>query len=94
VLLFESGSQAGFLGGDGRPTAFFASPTRSGDTVVVGLSRLGGGAGMNGSGELCTLRFTVIGPGPTGLAFQSAKVRDGANRIVPAVFGAVALSAK
>ena len=89
VLRFEGGVEGGFLGSDGRQTAFFASTTSSGDTVVVGLSRLGGGDGVGGGGELCDLNFTAVGSGPAGLQFASAKVRDGANRIVPSVFGAV-----
>jgi hypothetical protein len=91
VLRFESGAEGGFLGSDGRETAFLAAPTSSGDTVVVGLSRLGAGQGIAGGGELCTLRFTAIGPGNAGLGFASAKVRDSSNRIVPSVFQPVSL---
>jgi len=89
ILRFEGGQEGSFLGGDGRQTAFFASATSTGDTVVVGLSRLGGGEGMTGGGELCVLSFTAVASGPSGLQFASAKVRDGANRIAPSVFGAV-----
>ena len=93
VLRYETGVEGNFLGGDGRQTAFFAAPTSSGDTVVVGLSRLGGGDGIGGGGELCALRFSAVAVGASPLVFQSAKVRDGDNRIVPAVFvpGSVAV---
>ena len=86
VLRFESGEEGPFLQGGGRQTAFFAAPTSDAKEVVVGLSRLGRGDGISGSGELCALHFTAIGPGNAGLGFAAAKVRDSENRIVPATF--------
>ncbi len=86
VLRFEGGQQGPFLGSDGRQAVFFASLTSSGDTVVIGLSRLGPGDGIHGAGELCALQFTAIGAGDSRLAFAREKVRDSANRIVPGVF--------
>ena len=38
----------------------------------MGLSRLGAGEGIAGSGELCTLEFTVVGTGDAGLEFTRA----------------------
>jgi len=92
VLRFEGGQQGPFLGSDGRQMAFFASPTSSGNTVVIGLSRLGAGDGISGAGELCALQFTAIGAGNAGFAFAREKVRDSLNRIVPGVFQATALT--
>jgi hypothetical protein len=86
VLKFEKGLEGAFLGGGGKPTAFFAAPMSSGSEMVVGLSRLGAGDGAGGSGELCTLDFTVVGAGDAGLEFTRANVRDSQNRIVPAMF--------
>ncbi len=86
VLRFEGSEQGPFLGSDGRQTAYLASTTSSGDTVVVGLSRLGPGNGISGDGELCVLRFTAVGSGYAVLAFAHEKVRDSSNRIVPGVF--------
>jgi hypothetical protein len=94
VLRFEGGREGRFLQGGGRQTAFFASPMSSGSEMVVGLSRLGAGNGIGGGGELCTLDFTVVGPGDAGLAFTRAHVRDSANRIVPATFHAATVTAR
>jgi hypothetical protein len=86
VLQFEYGREGDFLGNDGRQTAFFANATSSGDSIVVGLSRLGRIAGASGGGDLCVLYFTAVGPGNAALRFARAKVRDSSNRIVPSVF--------
>ena len=93
VLRFEAGREGPFLRGDARPTAFFASAMSSGNEAAIGLSRLGAGHGIGGDGELCTLDFTVVGPGEAGLAFTRAHVRDSANRIVPAAFQSAAVKA-
>jgi hypothetical protein len=85
VLRFEGGEEGSFLSGGGQ-TAFFASPTSTGNRVVVGLCRIGGDQGVSGSGELCRLRFTVIGAGEAGLAFDRAKVRGVSNAILAASF--------
>ena len=89
VLHFESGEEGAFLGSDGMPTAFFVGPSRSGDSVVVGLSRLGRVQGVDGGGPLCTLQFTAVGPGHAGLVFARANVRDSSNHNVPSEFEAV-----
>ena len=94
MLRFEGADEGPFLRGGGKQTAFFAAPTSDGASVVVGLSRLGRGDGISGGGELCTLRFSVIGAGSAGLAFDRAKVRDSENRIAPASFVAAAVSVR
>lgn len=94
VLHFERGEEGEFLRGDGRQTAFFAAPATDPPSVVVGLSRLGRGSGMSGSGELCVLHFTTIGAGDAGTAFTRAKVRDSENRIVRANFSPVSLTVR
>ena len=71
------------------PTAFIAGLSSSGDSVVVGLSRLGRVQGVDGGGPLCTLQFTAVGPGHAGLVFARAKVRDSSSRIVPSEFEAI-----
>jgi hypothetical protein len=86
VLRFVGGDEGSFLGSDGQPTAFFASATSDGASVVVGLSRLGRVPGISGGGDLCQLHFEVVGPGNARLAFSRAKVRDSSNRIVSAIF--------
>jgi hypothetical protein len=94
VLRFEFGAEGSFLGGDGQPTAFFASATSDGGSVVVGLSRLGRVPGIAGSGDLCMLQFSVVGAGNAGLSFARAKVKDPNNQILPAVFQPVAVIAR
>jgi hypothetical protein len=92
VLQFEYGEEGGFLGSDGRQTAFFAAPASGGGSVVVGLSRLGRGDGITGGGELCVLHFSAIGAGQSALSFSREKVRDSANQIVSSVFIPVAVN--
>jgi hypothetical protein len=92
VLQFDGAEEGDYLSRDGRATVFIATPSPDGATVIVGHSRLGAGDGAGGDGELCRLRFKVIGPGPAGLIFQRAKVRDSLNRIVPSVFETPLLS--
>jgi hypothetical protein len=94
VLRFEFGAEGSFLGGDGQATAFFASPTSDGGSVVVGLSRLGRVPGIAGSGDLCMLQFSVVGAGNAALSFARAKVKDPNNQILPAVFQPAAVIAR
>jgi hypothetical protein len=93
VLRFVSGEEGSFLAGDGGPTAFFASETSAGGSVVVGLSRLGHVPGISGSGDLCILHFEVVGQGPSQLGFARAKIRDASNAIVPSEFIAAIVNA-
>jgi hypothetical protein len=86
VLSFESGLEGQFLASDGWQTVFFASPATDGNRIVVGLSRLGAAEGIDGGGVLCTLIFSAIGPGNAQLGFQSQKVKDSQNRVVPSLF--------
>ena len=94
VLRFENGREGHFLSRGGRQTAFFAAPMSNGSEAVVGLSRLGRGEGIGGGGDLCTLYFSVVGPGDTGLGFIRAHVRDSQNRIVKAIFEPATVSAR
>jgi hypothetical protein len=92
VLNFEYGEEGLFLGSDGGQTAFFAAAASGGGSVVVGLSRLGRSEGVSGSGELCVLHFTAVGPGSTTLTFSREKVKDGSNQILPALFVPVSIN--
>jgi len=86
VLQFEVGEQGPFLGSDGSQTAFFASATSDGASVVVGLSRIGRVRGVDGSGLLCVLHFNAVGPGDAALAFARNKVRDSSGNVTLALF--------
>jgi hypothetical protein len=86
VLRFDRGDEGTFLRSDGGSTAFFARPTTTPGTVVVGLSRLGRSAGVSGSGLLCTLHFEAIGSGATVLGFERQKVQSPALARLTAEF--------
>jgi hypothetical protein len=91
-LRFEYGEEGPFLSSDGNQSAFFAAETNSGNTVVVGLSRLGPIAGINGNGTLCVLHFTAVGSGYASLTFSSATVRDSSNKVIAATFQATTIA--
>jgi hypothetical protein len=80
-----------FLGSDGSQPVFLASDVAGGGEVVVGLSRLGGGEGISGSGVLATFQFMAAGPGNAGFAFSGASVKDPMARNLPATFGVVSV---
>ena len=86
VLRFESAVEGDFLRTDGSPTVFYATIAGSGDAVVVGLSRLGHGPGIDGSGTLCVLNFVAVGSGTTQLRFKLAAVKDSGNGPMPSAF--------
>ena len=68
-LQFADATEGSFL--SGTATSFQFSETTAG-RVVVGISRLGAVAGVSGSGDLMTLRFTSRGVAGSGaLSFQS-----------------------
>lgn len=85
------GSEGPFLGSDGTATMFLARDTTSGGEVVVGLSRLGGGEGVSGSGTLATLQFRAVNSGDCGLSFVAASVKDPRARNLPSSFLAAAV---
>ena len=92
VLRFERGDQGDFLRIDGAPTVFYATTANSGDAVVVGLSRLGNGPGIDGSGQLCVLNFVALAPGTTPLRFRAAAVKDSGNVRMLSDFNASAVN--
>ena len=73
-----------FLGADGTGTVFLASDTGGGGELVVGISRLGGGTGADGSGLLATFEFMAISPGSSDFAFTGASIKDPQARNLPA----------
>jgi general secretion pathway protein D len=89
VLEYVTYSKGPFLEADGTSAVMFANDTGGGGEIVVGLSRLGGGAGASGNGVLATFEFLAVGEGGAGFAFSGASVRDGQANVVPAQFSAV-----
>jgi hypothetical protein len=92
VLRFDRAEEGPFLGSDGVQTVFFAQASMAGDSVVVGLSRMGQAPGVDGAGQLCVLQFVAVGSGATTLGFSRAKVRDSTSDIIPANFEPVTLT--
>jgi general secretion pathway protein D len=80
------GDEGSFLKSDGAGTVFLASDSAGGGEVVVGLSRMGGGDGVSGSGVLATFEFQAINPGDCGFAFVGASVKDPRAQNLPASF--------
>lgn len=92
VLQYIPPAQEGpFMSSDGTSTVFLASDTGGGGEVVVGLSRMGGGAGASGSGNVATFQFQAVAPGDCGFVFTGASVKDPQARNVPASFSTVAV---
>jgi len=80
------GTEGPLLRSDGAGTVFMASDAATGGEVVVGLSRMGGGEGISGSGVLATFEFTAVNPGDCGFVFVGASVKDPRAQNVPASF--------
>lgn len=94
VLQYVSGEQGPFLGSDGRQVLFMAAPVSSGGRIVVGLSRLGPGAGISGNGLLCRMVFRVIRSGDAGIGLDQVVLWNSALQPVPVSAEAVSLWAQ
>jgi hypothetical protein len=79
-------TEGSFLRSDGGGTVFLASDAAAGGEVVVGLSRMGGGDGVSGSGVLATFEFQAVNAGNCGFAFVGASVKDPRAQNLPASF--------
>jgi general secretion pathway protein D len=87
VLQFVSPATEGpLLRMDGANTVFLATPTGGGGELVVGLSRMGAGQGVTGTGTLAMFQFQAIGAGEAGFAFTGAAVKDPQAVNLPAAF--------
>ncbi|NIM61142.1 MAG: hypothetical protein GTO30_05630, partial [Acidobacteria bacterium] len=61
VLQFISPAAEGpLMRSDGANTVFLATPTGGGGELVVGLSRMGAGQGVTGTGTLAVFQFQAI----------------------------------
>ncbi len=86
VQFVPPGSEGSFMGGDGTGTIFLANESSQGGEVVVGLSRMGGGVGVTGSGTLATFTFRALKGPRVAFAFSGASVKDPQARNLPASF--------
>jgi len=92
VLQFISPATEGpLMQSDGANTVFLATPTGGGGELVVGLSRMGAGQGVSGTGTLAAFQFQAIGPGNCGFNFTGAAVKDPQARNLPAAFNTAAV---
>ncbi len=92
VLQFISPAAEGpLMRSDGANTVFLATPTGGGGELVVGLSRMGAGQGVSGTGSLATFQFQAIGAGDCGFAFTGAAIKDPQARNLPAAFNTAAV---
>jgi general secretion pathway protein D len=82
-------TQGPFMTQGGAEPVFLASDTGGGGEIVIGLSRMGPGAGASGSGVLAIFQFQAISPGNCGFAFTGASVKDPQARDLPAAFNVV-----
>jgi general secretion pathway protein D len=82
----DPASEGPLLGSDGTGTLFLARDSSGGGEIVVGLSRMGGGVGVNGSGSLGTFTFRAVKPGRAVFTFSGASVKDPQARNLPASF--------
>ena len=62
------------------------APLQSQDEITVGLSKVGLGLGMNGSGTLVALEFRAMSSGTTPIEFSHAKLLNSKRRQVRAEF--------
>jgi hypothetical protein len=80
-----------FMSADGADVVTLAVEAATGGELVVGISRLGDGAGAAGQGLLITFEFVAIGVGRSSFEFNQASVRDPRAQSLPAVFDAADL---
>lgn len=87
ILKFIGASEGTHLSTGGIST-FFQVALENGveGRLVVGHSRVGNATGVSGSGTLHSLSFQAVAKGTTGMAFESAELRDASNGAIPGVF--------
>ena len=90
LLNYRGGShvEGGFLSADGSRTELFARQVSDG-MIVVGLSRIGDVGGVEGSGLLLTLDFTVVNNGSGSFSYEANDAFDsGRDRLDETVWQA------
>lgn len=81
VLAVESVERGGFLGAEAE-SQVLADRSEAG-RVVIGASRLGRVAGVDGAGTLLRITFRAVAEGETELTFTAAAARDSALAALP-----------
>jgi len=75
LLQFSGVTEGSFLGQGGVSTSLQVTESPAG-TLIVGISRLGEVAGVDGSGLLATFEFTISGSGSGTLLFAANQAFD------------------
>ncbi len=65
-----------FLSGDGRATAFMTSIDNEKGRAIVGMTRLGSGMGISGSGILISVDIMAVQSGESAIRFTHHSVRE------------------
>ena len=71
-----------FFGGPGRGAIMIDSSEAG--RIVIGASRLGPDAGVQGTGRLLTLRFEALGSGRSEVRFDETRVLDASRSVIRA----------
>jgi hypothetical protein len=87
LLRFTGRTQGTFLAAGGVQTAFQVTENPTGN-LVVGLTRLGGAAGVDGSGVLMTLQFSASTAGTGAFEFANGAALDAAGQRLTTSFAA------
>jgi hypothetical protein len=97
AVSFVDGTVGPFLAAGGGQVTFLTGtdPTNPG-VLSVGLAILGGGPGVTGQGDLCTLRFEILpgaaAAGPLTLQPFSVQVYAPGLKLLPSTFGLLTLT--
>ncbi len=86
LLEIQDVREGPFMGSDGMSTAFMYSVDEIRGRIVIGLSRIGSGEGISGSGTLVEIQLTGRLPGTSPFAFSNESVQNPAAQKLPAVF--------
>ncbi|HHK41373.1 MAG TPA: hypothetical protein ENJ50_03045 [Planctomycetaceae bacterium] len=88
VLRFEAASKGSLLSASSEQIVLMAAADGTRGTASVGLSAMGYGALLPGTGELCILRFKAVGTGSGGVSFSEGNAYGATGVILPVSFQA------
>ncbi|MGB3975636.1 MAG: secretin N-terminal domain-containing protein [bacterium] len=86
VLGIREVKEGPFMGSDGMSTVFMSSVDERRGRIIVGLSRVGAGMGISGSGTLVEIYIDGKNPGESPIAFSHEYVFDPGMQTIPADF--------
>ena len=86
ILDIEDVQEGQFMGSDGMSTVFMSSVDERRGRIIVGLSRVGAGMGISGSGTLVTIQIRGEKHGESPIAFSHESVLDPAMQVISADF--------